>query len=68
MVEDEDFRKLVLYDASDVSSREETDSIDIIDNIRYHITFNIQTYSDIKEAEEKLTAINKMLEELDLDA
>jgi hypothetical protein len=32
---------MVKEDAENVHSREETDSIDIIDDVRFHITFSI---------------------------
>ncbi len=40
MVENDHFRKLVLEDARSVKERQETDSIDIIDEIRYILVTN----------------------------
>ena len=57
---------MVKEDAENVHSREETDSIDIIDDVRFHITFSIQTYGEMAEANEKLKLIDDFLEELDL--
>jgi ankyrin repeat/BTB/POZ domain-containing protein 1 len=58
---------MVKEDAENVHSREETDSIDIIDDVRFHITFSIQTYGEMEEANEKLKLIDDFLEELDLE-
>lgn len=63
-----DFEELVLEDASLVRQRQETDSIDIIDDIRYHITSNVQTFSGMEEATEKLRRIDNLLEKLNLVA
>lgn len=62
-----DFAELVKQDASEVKGRQETDSIDIIDNIRFHITFSIQTYGDMSEANERLRRIDNLLEELEIE-
>lgn len=40
----------------------------VIDDIRYFITSNVQTYSQMDEAKERLLLIDKLLEELNLDA
>jgi ankyrin repeat/BTB/POZ domain-containing protein 1 len=61
------FAQMVKEDAENVHSREETDSIDIIDDVRFHITFSIQTYGEMEEANEKLKLIDDFLEELDLE-
>ncbi len=48
--------------------RQETDTITIIDDIRYHITSNVQTFSAMSEANDKLAMIDELLETLGLDA
>ncbi|XP_059142453.1 ankyrin repeat and BTB/POZ domain-containing protein 1-like isoform X2 [Physella acuta] len=63
----EDFHQLVLEDAGNVQAREETDSIDIVDEIRYYITSFVLTYSEMEEANEKLRLIDNLLEELDVE-
>jgi len=63
-----EFHELVIEDAKEVRGRQETDSIGIIDDIRYHIKARVQTYSGMQEAEEKLAAIDELLEILGLDA
>ncbi|XP_002740260.1 ankyrin repeat and BTB/POZ domain-containing protein 1-like [Saccoglossus kowalevskii] len=57
----EEFAELIQEDASSVQERQETDSIPIIDDIRYHITSTILTYSDMAEANEKLAALDDLL-------
>jgi ankyrin repeat/BTB/POZ domain-containing protein 1 len=51
-----------------VRSRQETDSITVVDDIRYHITSDVQTVSEMDEAREKLQIIDRLLEDLGLDA
>lgn len=67
ILELEDFAELVKQDAAEVKGRQETDTIDIIDNIRFHLTFSIQTYGEMEEANEKLRLIDDLLEELELE-
>ncbi|XP_063400743.1 ankyrin repeat and BTB/POZ domain-containing protein 1-like [Mytilus trossulus] len=67
ILEQEDFAELVKQDAAEVKGRQETDTIDIIDNIRFHLTFSIQTYGEMEEANEKLRLIDDLLEELELE-
>lgn len=62
-----EFEELVKSDANEVTNREETDSIDIIDSIRFHLTNFIQTYSEMQDAEEELKMIDDFLEALDLE-
>lgn len=58
---------MILQDAQSIQEREESDSIDIVDSIRYHLTSQVQTYSEIEEANIGLTAIDDLLESLGLD-
>ncbi|CAG5128285.1 unnamed protein product [Candidula unifasciata] len=67
VVQSEDFKELVLEDARNVKGREETDSIDIVDEIRYYISSFVLTFSDMEEANEKLRVIDDLLEELDIE-
>lgn len=69
MVCHEKFKDLVLNDARNVKSREETDSIDIIDEIRYVLrTTNLKSFSSIDEVERQLECLDNFLEELNLEA
>lgn len=67
ILEREDFADLVKQDASEVKGRQETDSIDIIDNIRFHLTFSIQTFGEMSDANEKLRLIDDLLEDLEIE-
>ncbi|XP_005100573.1 ankyrin repeat and BTB/POZ domain-containing protein 1 [Aplysia californica] len=67
VISQEDFKALVIEDASNVQQREETDSIDIVDEIRFYISSFVLTYSEMEEANEKLRLIDDMLEELDIE-
>ena len=69
MVKNEKFKELVLNDARNVKSREETDTIDIVDEIRYVLrTTNLNSLSSIAEAELQLECLDFFLEELNLEA
>ncbi|BFZ10387.1 hypothetical protein BsWGS_13425 [Bradybaena similaris] len=68
VIHSEDFKELVLEDARNVKGREETDTVDIVDEIRYYISSFVLTYSDMEEANEKLRLIDDLLEELDIEA
>lgn len=68
MVGVEEFSVLVREDAGGVQRREETDSIPVIDEVRFHITSSVQTFSDMYEADRKLAAIDQFLDTLDLEA
>lgn len=67
-VKDENFHDFIKYDAQEVQCREETDSIPIIDDIRYHITSQVASFAALEESQEKLRLIDNLLEELDLEA
>jgi hypothetical protein len=69
MVKNEKFKELVLNDARNVKWREETDTIDIVDEIRYVLrTTNLNSLSSITEAEFQLECLDSFLEELNLEA
>ena len=67
MIEQEEFADLVREDASNLKEREEADTIDIIDEVRFYITNFIQNFSDMEEANDRLKVIDDLLEELDLE-
>merc|ERR1711963_843112 len=59
IVHDEKFKQLVIRDAENVKAREETDSIDIIDELRYVLrTTNLNSLASIQEAENRLSCLN----------
>ena len=63
----EDFAEFVREDASSVEQRQETDSIPIIDDIRYVISNHVQTFSDLADADQDMKLIEDFLEEMNLD-
>ena len=67
MIDGQDFQDLVKEDASEIKGRQETDSIGIIDDIRFHLTNFVQTYSEMEEANERLQLVDDLLEDLNLD-
>ena len=64
MVSESKFRELVTKDAKSVKNRQETDSIDVIDEIRFILKTDLRTISAIDEANRKLEAIDEMLEDM----
>lgn len=48
--------------------RQETDSIPIIDDIRYHITGQVASFAELEDSQDKLRLIDHLLEDLDLEA
>ena len=68
MLQSSDFASFVKEDADSVQGRQETDTITIIDDVRFHITNFVQTFSDMYDADQKLALIDCFLEELGLDA
>ncbi|XP_054162101.1 ankyrin repeat and BTB/POZ domain-containing protein 1-like [Oppia nitens] len=68
IINKEEFKDLIINDAKEVKGRQETDTIDIIDDIRYNITNNVQTFSAMSEANDKLRMIEELLENIGLDA
>ncbi|CAL8084175.1 unnamed protein product [Orchesella dallaii] len=67
-VEDETFHAFIMEDAQQVECRQETDSIPIIDDIRYHITSQVASFAELEESQEKLRLIDKLLDDLGLEA
>lgn len=67
MVQNEEFRALVLHDASLIKERQETDSIDIIDEIRYFLKTDLNSIAAIEDASKSLELINDMLQEIGFD-
>lgn len=63
IIEMEDFHQIIMEDANVVQGREDVDSIDVVDNIRFHLTSN-----SIDEAHDKLEMIDFLLERLNLNA
>lgn len=64
----EDFRGLVVQDAAVVKDRQETDSVQVVDELRHHISCAVQTVSGIREAHAKLAALDALLDDLGIEA
>ncbi|XP_072454431.1 ankyrin repeat and BTB/POZ domain-containing protein 1 isoform X2 [Notamacropus eugenii] len=67
LVEREEFVAAVKEEAAAVAERQETDSIPLVDDIRFHITSNVQTYSAIEEASQRLQVLEELLANIGLD-
>uniref|UniRef100_A0A8C9W7P5 Ankyrin repeat and BTB/POZ domain-containing protein 1 n=1 Tax=Scleropages formosus TaxID=113540 RepID=A0A8C9W7P5_SCLFO len=67
LVEVQEFADMIKEDARAVEARQETDSIPLVDDIRFHITSNVQTYSAIEEANQKLEALEQLLASIGLE-
>lgn len=67
LVEQTEFAEMVKEDAASLEKRQETDSVPLVDDIRYHIASNVQTYSAIEEANQKLEALEDLLARINID-
>ena len=67
ILDKDEFAVIIQEDAASVKERQETDSIMIVDDIRYHISANVQTFSAIREAEDKLRALDELLIQLGVE-
>ncbi|XP_073087245.1 ankyrin repeat and BTB/POZ domain-containing protein 1 isoform X5 [Manis javanica] len=67
LVEREDFAEAVREEAAAVAARQETDSIPLVDDIRFHVASTVQTYSAIGEAQQRLRALEDLLVSIGLD-
>ncbi|XP_076067875.1 ankyrin repeat and BTB/POZ domain-containing protein 1-like isoform X2 [Oratosquilla oratoria] len=66
VLELQELQDLIMSDACEVEGRQETDTVTIIDEIRYHVSSQVCTISEIHEAKNKLAALERLLEDLDL--
>lgn len=67
LVEKPEFAEMIKEDAASLEERHETDSVPLVDDIRFHITSNVQTYSAIEEANQKLEALEELLCNINID-
>nr|KAF6421600.1 ankyrin repeat and BTB domain containing 1 [Rousettus aegyptiacus] len=67
LVEREDFEEAVREEAATVAARQEQDSIPLVDDIRFHITSRVQTYSNIEEMQHQLHVLEDLLVSIGLD-
>uniref|UniRef100_A0A5S6R5G3 BTB domain-containing protein n=1 Tax=Trichuris muris TaxID=70415 RepID=A0A5S6R5G3_TRIMR len=63
LIDDCGFRQIVVEDAGSVRCRQDCDSIEVIDSVRYNLIF-----ATLDEASEKFSMIDALLEELNLNA
>ncbi|XP_076596507.1 ankyrin repeat and BTB/POZ domain-containing protein 1 [Chaetodon auriga] len=61
LVEQAEFAEIIKEDAESLEDRHETDSVPLVDDIRYHIASNVQAYSAIEDANQKLEALEELL-------
>ncbi|XP_056585986.1 ankyrin repeat and BTB/POZ domain-containing protein 1 [Triplophysa dalaica] len=67
LVDKSEFADMIREDAGNVAARQETDSIPLVDEIRFHIASNVQTYSAIEEANQKFDALEILLASIGLE-
>ncbi|XP_024915273.1 ankyrin repeat and BTB/POZ domain-containing protein 1 isoform X3 [Cynoglossus semilaevis] len=67
LVKQPEFVEIIVEDAASLEDRHETDSVPLVDEIRYHIAGNVQTYSEIEEANQKLEILEDLLTSINID-
>lgn len=67
LVEQEDFVEAVREEAAAVAARQETDSIPLVDDIRFHVGSAVQTRSAMEQAQQRLQALEHLLVAIGLD-
>lgn len=65
-MEQPELAEVIKEDAASVEARQATDSVPLVDEIRFHIASNVQTYSEIEEANQKLEALEELLVSIDI--
>lgn len=66
LVEQPELAEVIKEDADSVEGRQATDSVPLVDEIRFHIASNVQTYSEIEEANQKLEALEELLSSINI--
>lgn len=67
LVEQVEFAEIIKEDAESLVDRHVTDSVPLVDDIRYHIASNVQTYSAIEEANHKMEVLEALLFSIDIE-
>uniref|UniRef100_A0A3Q3XES8 Ankyrin repeat and BTB/POZ domain-containing protein 1 n=1 Tax=Mola mola TaxID=94237 RepID=A0A3Q3XES8_MOLML len=67
LVDRAEFAEIIKEDAELLEERHATDSVPLVDDIRYHIASNVQTYSAIEEANQKLGGLEELLSRINID-
>ena len=57
----------VREEAAAVTARQETDSIPLVDDIRFHVGSTVQTCSAMEQAERRLRVLEDLLVSIGLD-
>ena len=68
MAENTDLHRMIEEDAGTVKDRQETDSIQVVDDIRSQIRAGVRTMSDMTEAEWKMSLLDNLMSQLDMEA
>ncbi|KAM9075811.1 ankyrin repeat and BTB/POZ domain-containing protein 1 isoform 1-T1 [Megaptera novaeangliae] len=63
----QDFVEAVREEAAAVTARQETDSIPLVDDIRFHVGSTVQTCSAMEQAERRLRVLEDLLVSIGLD-
>ncbi|XP_068191257.1 ankyrin repeat and BTB/POZ domain-containing protein 1 isoform X1 [Antennarius striatus] len=67
LVEQPEFADIIEEDAKSLEERQENDSLPLVDEIRYHITSNVKTFSEIEEAQQKLEVLDDLLSNINIE-
>lgn len=67
MVQQEDFVEAVREEAAAVAGRQETDSIPLVDDIRFHMGSLVQTRHAMEQAAQRLRVLEELLVAIGLD-
>eukprot|EP00070_Physeter_catodon_P027839 XP_028334733.1 podocalyxin-like protein 2 isoform X4 [Physeter catodon] len=67
LVEQADFVEAVREEAAAVTARQETDSIPLVDDIRFHVGSAVQTCSAMQQAQQQLRVLEDLLVSIGLD-
>ncbi|CAK9290323.1 unnamed protein product [Gordionus sp. m RMFG-2023] len=63
-----EFKEIIIKDAAQVLNREETDTISIVDDVKYYLTNQVQTFEAMQSSRKKLSILDTLLESIGLDA
>uniref|UniRef100_A0A8D1EFQ3 Ankyrin repeat and BTB/POZ domain-containing protein 1 n=1 Tax=Sus scrofa TaxID=9823 RepID=A0A8D1EFQ3_PIG len=67
LVEQDDFVEAVREEAAAVAARQETDSIPLVDDIRFHVGSTVQTCSAMQQAQQRLRVLEDLLVSIGLE-
>lgn len=67
LVHQEDFVEAVREEAAAVAGRQETDSIPLVDDIRFHMGSLVQTRHAMEQAAQRLRVLEELLVSIGLD-